>query len=184
MSLATAIPSSRSTTNEAHLVPPPPRHAVRAAYAAAASATIGFLPLHVIWALGIPLFADPDLFRPWYQDGGGVYLLTLNLLALLPAVLAVALIRPWGLVFPRWVPIVRGHRVPRMLLIAPGAALSGFLLAYTAFAAVLMPLQWDDPAAIFDPRTGIYGIAQFLVWIAGLAIATRSYACRTRPNAS
>ncbi|MFG1921816.1 hypothetical protein [Cryptosporangium sp. NPDC048952] len=163
---------------------PPPRYAVRAAYTAAAAATIGFIPLHAVWALGIPLFADAALFEPWYEDGGGVYLLTLNLLALLPAVLAMALIRPWGLVFPRWVPVFGGGPVPRMLLIAPGAGLSAALLAYTVFAAVLMPFQWGDPAAIFDARTGIYGIGQFLVWIAGLAIATHSYARRTRPDSA
>jgi hypothetical protein len=182
MSLETAIPQRRPAGAEAHLVSPPPRSAVRAAYAAAAAAIIGFIPLHAIWALGIPLFADAELFRAWHENGGGVYLLTLNLLAVLPAVLAIALIRPWGLVFPRWVPVFGGHRVPRMLLIAPGAGLSVSLLAYTVFAAVLMPAQWGDPAAIFDARTGIYGIGQFLIWIAGLAIATHSYAHRTSPR--
>jgi len=184
MSLETAIANSWPAVAEDALVSPPPRSAVRAGYAAAAAATIGFIPLHAIWALGIPLFADPELFRPWYEDGGGVYLLTLNLLALLPAVLAVALIRPWGLVFPRWVPALGGRRVPRMLLIASGTVLSVSLLAYTVFAAVLMPLQWGDPSAIFDARTGIYGVGQFLVWVVGLAIATHSYARRTRPDAA
>ncbi|EXG80618.1 hypothetical protein [Cryptosporangium arvum] len=177
MSLETA---HRPVCAEAATVPPPSTRAVVAAYVAAAAATVGFIPLHAIWALGIPLFADPDLFRPWYEDGGGTYLLTLNLLALLPAVLALALVRPWGLCFPRWVPIVRRRGVPRMLLIVPGAGLSAALLAYTLFAAALMPFQWNDPAAIFDPRTGVYGVIQFSVWITGLAIATRSYARRTR----
>ncbi|SHN47173.1 hypothetical protein [Cryptosporangium aurantiacum] len=183
MSLDTAIADRLPTGAQAHVVAPPPRYAVRAAYAAAAAATIGFIPLHAIWALGIPLFADPELFRPWYEDGGAVYLLTLNLLALLPAVLAIALVRPWGLVFPRWVPAFSGRQVPRILLIAPGVALSVALFAYTVFAAVLMPLQWNNPDAIFDARTGIYGIGQFLIWVGGLAIATHSYTRRTRRNA-
>lgn len=170
----------RPVCPEAATVPPPSPRAVAAAYVAAAAATIGFIPLHAIWALGIPLFADPALFRSWYDDGGGTYLLTLNLLALLPAVLALALVRPWGLCFPRWVPLVGTHGVPRLLLIVPGAALCAALLLYTVFAAALMPFQWNDPAAIFDPRTGVYGLVQFAVWITGLAIATRSYARRTR----
>ena len=37
---------------------PVPRWAMRAAYASALSATIGFIPLHAVWALGIPLWAD------------------------------------------------------------------------------------------------------------------------------
>jgi len=180
VSITTAVPRTALPSGR---IPAPARRATWAGYTAAAAATVGFLPLHVTWALGIPLFADPDLFRPWYEDGGGFYLLVLNLMALLPAVLAFALVRPWGLTFPRWVPALRGHRVPRMLLIVPGAALSAFLLAYTVYVMILMPRQWGDPAAIFDYRTGVYGIGHFLVWIAALAIATRSYARRTRPDA-
>jgi hypothetical protein len=174
-----APPDAEDMTTE--LACPPPRYAVRAAYTAFAAATIGFLPLHVVWALGIPLFADEELFRPWYEDGGGGYLLVLNVLALAPAVLALALVRPWGLIFPRWVPFAGRRRVPRMLLIAPGTALTIFLLAYTLYALVLFPLQYGDPAAIFDPGTVVYGIVQFAAWIGGLAVATRSYARRTRP---
>ena len=36
---------------------------VRSGTVVVAAATIGFLPLHVVWALGIPLFADEALFR-------------------------------------------------------------------------------------------------------------------------
>ncbi|MGX6602646.1 hypothetical protein ACWKSP_10980 [Micromonosporaceae bacterium Da 78-11] len=167
---------------DAGAIPPPPPSAVRAAYAAAAAATIGFIPLHLIWALGIPLLADPDLFRPWHQDGGGTYLWALSAMALLPAVLAVALVRPWGLTFPSWVPRLGGHRVPRMLLIVPGAGLSLILFAYTAMAPIVLSLQWNDPAAIFNVWTVVFGIADFIVWIGGLAVATRSYARRTRPS--
>ena len=85
-------------------VPPPSRGAIRAAYSA-----VGFIPLHLIWALGVPLFAYPELFDPWYADGGGGYLWALNGLALLPIVLALALVRPWGLIFPRWVPGLSGR---------------------------------------------------------------------------
>jgi hypothetical protein len=139
------------------------------AYAAGLSATVGFVPLHLIWALGFPLWADPDLFRTWYDTGGAGYLFALNALALLPAVLALALVRPWGL------------RFPRMLLIVPGTVVSVFLFAYTAFAAAIVPSQWNSEGAIFEPWIALYGIPQFLIWATGLAVATRSYALRTRP---
>jgi hypothetical protein len=160
-------------------VEPPSRTAVWAAYAAVAAATIGFLPLHVIWALGIPLFADADRFAVWHADGGGVYLLTLNSLTILPAVLALALVRPWGLRFPRWTPIWRGRAVPRALLVVPGYGLAVALGAYTVFACVLAVVQWDHPDAIFSPWTGVVGIPHFIIWVAGLAVATASYARRT-----
>ena len=168
----TAVPDRAEQTQ-------PSRNAVRAAYAAFAAATIGFLPLHLIWGFGIPLFADPDLFATWHADGGGSYLLTLNALAILPAVLALALIRPWGRRFPGSTPIWHGRTVPRALLLVPGYGLVVALGAYTIFASVLAVVQWNAPNAIFSPWTGVYGIPHFIVWVTGLAIATTSYAGRT-----
>lgn len=159
---------------------PPSRRTVWAAGSAAAAAVIGFLPLHAVWALGIPLFANANLFHAWYADGGGAYLWALNAMVLLPAVLALALVRPWGLIFPRWVPMVAGHRVPRLLLIVPGVAVSVALGAYTAIAPIVLALQWNHPAAIFHAGTVIFGIGVFAVLVGGLAVATRSYARRTR----
>jgi hypothetical protein len=160
-------------------VPPPGRRAVLAGRIAALAATAGFMPLHVVWAAGIPLFADEERFRIWHTDGGGVYLWTLTALAVLPAVHACALIRPWGLVFPDRTPWA-GQRVPRMLLIIPGHALVVALSGYALVAVVLSAVQWHSPDAIFSPWTGVYGIAQFAVWITALAVATRSYSRRTR----
>lgn len=160
-------------------VDPPPRGVVRAAYASALSGLVGFIPLHLVWALGIPFGADADRFADWYDTGGGSYLFLLNALAVLPSVVAVGLVRPWGLRFPAWVPGVAGRRVPRMLMIVPGVGVSVLLFGYTLFAAVLMVFIWDSPDAIFAPWTVFYGIAQFLVWAIGLAVATRSYAVRT-----
>ncbi|MFD8784576.1 hypothetical protein [Kitasatospora sp. NPDC059599] len=36
----------------------------------ALSATAGFIPLHAVWALGVPLWADEAKFRDWYAGGG------------------------------------------------------------------------------------------------------------------
>ncbi|GIE34453.1 hypothetical protein Ait01nite_074980 [Actinoplanes italicus] len=139
------------------------------------------MPLHVVWAAGIPLFADEQRFEVWHADGGAAYLWTLNALAVLPAVLAFALIRRWGLEFPRWVPRLAGRRVPRLLLVVPGYALVVALSGYTALAVVLSFVQWDSPEVIFSPWTGVYGVVHFVVWISALAVATHSYAKRTRP---
>jgi hypothetical protein len=160
-------------------VPPPAPRAIAAGRFAALAATLGFMPLHAVWAAGIPLFADEERFRIWHADGGGSYLWTLIALAVLPAVLAYALIRPWGLTFPERTPWA-GRRVPRMLLIVPGYALVVALSGYTALAAVLSVVQWHSPEVIFNPWTGVYGIGQFAIWIVALAVATRSYARRTR----
>ncbi|MEV5568955.1 hypothetical protein AB0L06_02820 [Spirillospora sp. NPDC052269] len=161
---------------------PVPRWTVRAAYASALSATIGFIPLHAVWALGYPLWANVDKFKDWYAQGGGPYLLVLSGMALLAGVLAVSLVRPWGRIFPRWVPFLSGQQVPRRTLFSTAFAVSAFLLLYTAWAAWQLANQFNDDG-IFSPWIVVYGIPQFLVWGGGLFMAAWSYRDRTRPTA-
>ncbi|SDT45316.1 hypothetical protein [Actinoplanes derwentensis] len=157
----------------------PARRAVTAGWVAALAAG-GFLPLHLVWAAGIPLFADPERFARWYANGGAAYLWVLNGLAVLPVILAFALIQPRGLVFPGWVPGVAGRRVPRLLLIVAGYALVAALSGYTLFAFVLTFVQLGAPEEIFNPWTGVYEFVQFTVWIVALTVAVHSYDIRTR----
>ncbi|MFJ6789430.1 hypothetical protein [Streptomyces angustmyceticus] len=161
--------------------PAPPRWAVRAAYASALSATVGFIPLHAVWALGIPLWADQEKFRAWYAVGGGPYLFVLSGLALLAGVLALSLVRPWGLVFPSWTPFLAGRRVPRRTLAATAFTVSAFLLLYTVWAAAQTVGDFSDDG-VFTPWIVVYGIPQFLVWSIGLALAAHSYRRRTSPG--
>jgi hypothetical protein len=162
-------------------IPRPSRRAVTAAYASALSATAGFIPLHAVWALGIPLWADEDKFRDWYAVDGGTYLSVLGGLALMACVLVLSLVRPRGLVFPSRVPLVAGRRVPPRTLACTAFAVAAFLLLYTAWAAVLTVIQWNDPG-IFSRWIAVYGIPQFLVWGIGLLIAAHSYRSRTTPH--
>ncbi|MCX5384606.1 hypothetical protein [Streptomyces sp. NBC_00083] len=168
---------SRSGTAVAE-VPSPPRWAVRAAYASALSATAGFIPLHAVWALGIPLWAHKEEFREWYAVGGGPYLFVLSGLALLAGILALSLVRPWGLEFPGWTPFLAGRRVPRRMLAGAAFTVSVFLLVYTVWAAVQTVNDFSDDG-IFSPWIPVYGIPQFLVWGIGLAVAAQSYRRRT-----
>ncbi|WP_327280123.1 MULTISPECIES: hypothetical protein [unclassified Streptomyces] len=162
-------------------VPPPSRRVVRAAYASAFSATVGFVPLHAVWALGIALWVDESKFRDWYAVDGGPYLFVLCGLAVMAGVLALSLVRPWGLVFPRWVPLVAGRRVPPRTLATTAFTVAALLLLYTVWAAVLTVDQWNAPS-IFSRWIVVYGIPQFLVWGIGLFIAARSYHSRTRSS--
>ncbi|MEV7728942.1 hypothetical protein AB0P15_30015 [Streptomyces sp. NPDC087917] len=162
-------------------VPLPPRRATRAAYASALSATVGFIPLHSVWALGIPLWVDEDKFRDWYAVDGGPYLFVLCGLALMAGVLALSLVRPWGLVFPSGAPLVAGRRVPPRTLASTAYTVAVFLLLYAAWAAVLTVSQWNEPS-IFSRWIVVYGIPQFLVWGIGLLIAAHSYRGRTTRN--
>jgi hypothetical protein len=164
-----------------HLAVPAPRWAVRAAWASAISATVGFIPIHAVWAAGIPLWADPDKFEVWYDQGGGPYLFVLSGLATLAGILALSLVRPWGQVFPRWVPLLAGRKVPRRTLAATGFTVSTFLLGYTVWAAWQTATDFTEEG-VFSPWIAVYGIPHFLVWGIGLFAAAWSYRARTGPG--
>ncbi|GAA1623694.1 hypothetical protein GCM10009828_059960 [Actinoplanes couchii] len=123
--------------------PPEPR-AVVAGWVAALAAGAGFIPLHLVWAAGIPLFADAKRFAAWHAHGGGAYLWIVNGLAVLPVILALALIRPWGLVFPARMSMIRPRTLlpairPRTLasLIRPGTLVS--LIHPRTLASLIRP---------------------------------------------
>lgn len=175
---AAALPNPETAAVAADGIAKPPRRAVRAAYASALAATAGFVPLHAAWALGIPLWVDQGKFREWYAAGGGPYLWVLNGLATLAGVLALSLVRPWGLVVPRWVPLLAGRKVPARALAFTGFTVSALLLLYTGWAAMLTVAQWNDDG-IFSRWIVCYGIPQFLVWGIGLLMAALSYRART-----
>ena len=165
-----------------HKAIPAPRWAVRAAWASAISATAGFIPIHAVWAAGIPLWADPAKFDDWYAQGGGPYLFLLSGLAVLAGILALSMIRPWGQVFPRRAPLLAGRKVPRRTLSATGFTVAAFLLGYTVWAAWQSVVTFGDEG-IFSEWIVVYGIPHFLVWGIGLLMATWSYRARTaRPR--
>ncbi|QDQ12731.1 hypothetical protein [Streptomyces spectabilis] len=62
----------------------------------------------------------------WPRWQSVAYVASLSLLSEAFALLCRGLVRPWGEVFPRWVPRVGGKRIPPLLVIVP-ATLSGLL---------------------------------------------------------
>jgi hypothetical protein len=52
---------------------------------------------------------------------GEVYVIFLSVLSELLAFTAVGLIAAWGEVFPRWIPVLRGRRVPPLAAVVPAA---------------------------------------------------------------
>ncbi|GAB3338942.1 hypothetical protein GCM10027452_11930 [Micromonospora halotolerans] len=180
--------------------PPPPPWARRAGHVAWVAPILGFIPLHIPWILGIPLFAHPDPFREWYHgrgpgvgdhpvDGllglpaGALYLTVLCVLAGLGGVLALGLISDWGLIFPRWIPVLRGHRVPRWLPLTPTVLGSALMIGYVAtlpwqLAAELADTNPEDD--IFTATGVLLGLPLLLAWAIALPVAGWSYYRRTR----
>lgn len=104
------------------------------------------------------------------------------------SLLPLALVHSFGRVWPRWVPGLAGRRVPRRLVLWPGAAISGGLVVY--FGLMLLQMCWErlhgrNP---FPPEGGLdlpeaffwVAVPAYFAWGAGMAVAARAYARRTR----
>jgi hypothetical protein len=77
-------------------------------------------------ALGFSMGMLDDSGRLVHATGGErVYVVCLSIFSELVALTAFGLVRPWGEVFPRWVPFVGRRRIPPYLVI--GAATVGSL---------------------------------------------------------
>ncbi|WP_082310562.1 hypothetical protein [Nonomuraea sp. SBT364] len=124
-----------------------------------------------------------------FGDGGMVLFEGGFLLA--GTVLPLALVHRWGRVWPRWVPWLAGGRVPRPLVLWPAAGVSGGLVAYFGTGLGQMVYERLNGRNPFPPEGGLalpeaffwVSVPAYLVWGAGLAVATVAYALRTRATA-
>ncbi|MFG1655915.1 hypothetical protein ACGFIY_05230 [Micromonospora chersina] len=124
------------TTDTVHLRAgrPAPAWAVRVAH---------LIPLVVLpsglWRIalvaGLPIgaYAYGAPVRPGF--GESVYIVALSLVSEGLALLSFGLVRPWGEVFPRWLPLVGGRRVP-----------PSFAVTLATAGAVALTLIWGNAA--------------------------------------
>jgi len=100
--------------------------------------------------------------------------------------LPLALVHRWGRVFPRWTLFLAGRRVPRLLPAVPACFVSAGLLAYfgTGLGQMIVATVTGAPLFAADvPDAFVWtAVLAYLVWGAGLAVATVSYLARTRPG--
>lgn len=124
---------------------PSPRWAVRLAHA---------IPLLVLptalwrlaWVFELSIGWDPVLFAENTDDPHEkIYLLSLTLLPEGLALLSLGLVRRWGEVLPRWVPVLGGRRIPPLAAVVPAAA-----------GATALILMWTPLPVMFfaAPRSG------------------------------
>ncbi|MBR8640863.1 hypothetical protein KEF29_19935 [Streptomyces tuirus] len=120
-----------------------------------------------------------------------VYAILLSVLSEVLAFTAVGLIAAWGEVFPRWVPLLRGRRVPTAVAVVP-AALGAVVLTALCTAACVAdaagvtlrgePLPSDNPTAAGGWETVVFYVcyAPLLLWGPLLGAVTVAYARRRR----
>jgi hypothetical protein len=151
----------------------PPRWAEWAAYTAiagwlvrlGAQAAVGFSPL----------------------QSGGVSLLLFEIgFVLAGAVLPLALVRSWGRVVPRWVPLLAGRPVPRWLPLGPALVIAGGLTVYFGVGIVTLAAEtlsgtWDRSGSPLPLAFFWVAMPAYLVWGLGLGADALAYYRVTRP---
>lgn len=147
----------------------PPRWAVAGGWLAVA----GFA---VRVATDLPTYLTVGVVGP----GGVGFQLFVAGLALAGTVLPLALIRPWGRVWPRWLPGLAGRRIPRLLVLGPGLLLAVGLLAYFGIGGIGALLTGATPS---EPAAWLM-IGGYTVWGLGLLAAAVGYARLTDPVAA
>ncbi|MCP2342506.1 hypothetical protein [Actinomadura rupiterrae] len=107
--------------------------------------------------------------------------------------LPLALVHSFGRIWPRWVPFLAGRRVPRRLVLWPGAAISGGLVVYFGLMLVEMVVQRaqghnpfpesDGPKGLHLPESFFWvAVPSYWIWGVGMACASIAYYRLTRPG--
>ncbi|MGV9265471.1 hypothetical protein ACWDRR_12500 [Kitasatospora sp. NPDC003701] len=183
-------------------VPAAPSEASGAVQLAALAGTLAFVPyvaMKLTWALGGTFagLSGAAMRAVAERNGASGLWLTLEswgvdataLLAVLGVFLLWGLVRPWGQVFPRWTPVLRGRRVPRWLPLAPALLGAATLAPYGVVGAGYLALattgvltlpRGDFPTEADVLLVGWIGLGAFAVFGVALAAGARSYWYRTR----
>jgi hypothetical protein len=103
-----------------------------------------------------------------------LYVVLLSVLSELLAFTAVGLVSTWGEVFPRWVPFLRGRRVPALAAVVPAAIGAAVLTCLWMWVAVMLAfgrnvagdrLASDAPINL-DTWQGLLAVAAYVPLVA------------------
>jgi hypothetical protein len=146
------------------------------ASAIAAVAPMPYVITRWAWAFGIPLGISEPFLRLLQSTGLWLVGARLATVASCGSLLTLGLAQPWGEVFPRWVPVLDGRRVPPALAIVP-ATLVAVTVTTTGLMFVRVVLRDGHPPegwAVLGPEL------LWPIWGIALGAATLAYAYRRR----
>ncbi|MFG3224094.1 hypothetical protein ACGF07_04825 [Kitasatospora sp. NPDC048194] len=185
MTAVSACTTSAAARTDAGSDAPAPGWVVLAAKAAAWSTVPSGL-WRLCFATGATMGFSGEALAFLHQavpGWGSVYMIALSVVAELLSFLTIGLVRPWGRVVPRWIPLLGGRRVRPLAAIVPAALGSLILTA----GGVLGVLGWNSPDNMGNPDAphGFAGLAMTLcylplvAWGPLLALVVADYARRT-----
>ncbi|MCQ0024350.1 hypothetical protein M4914_16205 [Streptomyces somaliensis DSM 40738] len=134
----------------------------------------------------------PAVFSHGVSPGERVYIVFLSVVSEVLAFTAVGLVARWGEVFPRWVPFLRGRRVPVGAAVVPAAAGAVVLtLLWTVAVPVTevmdVTIRGDEVPSDYPGKAGGWEAAWFylcyaplVLWGPLLGVLAVAYAKRRR----
>ena len=138
----------------------------------AALAPCGYASSRLLWAAGIPVGTTEEFLERINANNPGngtvVLELTMATMALAGALLTLGLLRPWGRVWPRWVPGRGGRAVPHALPVTAGT-LAGVGLTGLGMFLWPMLLRFAGGETVYFPETTI--ATTWLSHVPGLSLA-------------
>ena len=159
----------------------------RWAYAAVAVPVVGWAVPHGLWLFGVPVgipAAQLREIRTELVDTSPVVGAAIVGAPVLGALLTVGLIRPWGRIFPSWLPWLAGRRVPRPLALAPASAVALCLTFYGVLSSwIVVDGLRTGETTWSDVRTGwavTATVVVFVAWGVALGVTTWGYHLLTR----
>lgn len=199
MTTVTRIPPARRIRVAWAAAHVPAAGASRRARVAALAVPLTVLPSSV-WRIAACTFHAPitrgDLGSALGPSGLpgvplGLYVILLSVVSELLAFATVGLVSTWGEVFPRWIPVLHGRRVPALSAVVPaalGAAVLTLLWTWTAVSISLglridgRPQLQDAPLSFGDWQglVAVIAYAPLLLWGPLLGAVTISYWRRRR----
>lgn len=150
----------------------------RWAVAAAMAVPLLYATTRYAWLLGIGLGMDPELLREGQEGGYWLAGAALATFAVVGAILTLGLAQRWGEVFPRWIPVLAGRRVPPALAVVPASVVA---VCVTAAGKTFVRLAGTSDMAA-GAGLGGYLMVLFPLWGVALGAATLAYHLRRRPD--
>jgi hypothetical protein len=156
----------------------------RATYVAAGVPLI-YAATRWTWALGIPLGISEDFLRQGQEIGLWFAGAALATLAVLGAILTLGLTKSWGEVFPNWLPILGGRRVPPALATVPAGLValivtSAGLMFWRLLIGGGFTLGTGQRLTLEDSWAALLPELIWPVWGVALGIAALAYHIRRR----
>ncbi|MQA81275.1 MAG: hypothetical protein GEV10_22790 [Streptosporangiales bacterium] len=150
------------------------------ATAVAIAAPLAYAGIRLAWAAGIHVGASADFIAPYTAVGARVTEAVIGAACAVGALLTLGLVRPWGEVFPRWLPILARRRVPPLVAVLPAGAaaltLASAGLALTrGLLGMALGLVPATPSAAPENWGAWIAAPLWAVWGVSLAAATLAY---------